>query len=284
MKTILLWIILFSPVASFAQQEISFMGASPKAGQTYVRTSTYKMDVDVIFKFAGESLGEHNEVSTFTVRKAETVLEARGDAITRLQVRYEAIDRKSVITEDGIPINEPEVKSPVLGKTYTVTVQDGKINVIDQHQLKPSPDELEIVEKDYEELGQPDSFLQFLKQKTIQVGEPLQMPGILAEGIFTDSERRHVKVNQASFVLKNTSQNIAHFDTALKMQWNEDANTSIKMNLTGETLIGVQTSRMVSSTLGGTVRVTGTDQLYNRLVMVDGKGKITITESVKLKP
>ncbi|MCI0411321.1 hypothetical protein L0222_00815 [bacterium] len=47
--------------------------------------------------------------------------------------------------------------------------------------------------------------------------------------------------------------------------------------------MSIQSSRMLSSTLSGTVRVTGAEQLYNRLVMVDGKGKITITETLQIK-
>ncbi len=277
-----LFTILFCGVIG-AQQQVSFNAISPKVGQTYVRTTNYKMDVDVILKFAGESLQEHNNVSSVTVRKAETVLETNGDAINKLKVVYEVIDRKSVITEDGIAENKKAEKSPIVGRTYIVTCRSGSVKVTDVHGLKPSETEIEIVQNDYAALGEPDSFLQFLRQKTVQVGEPLQMPGVLAESIFTDAERRQVKVDKASFVLKSVRQNIAVFDTALKMQWNEDANTSVKMNLTGETLIGIQNSRMVSSTLSGTVRVTGTDQLYNRLVMVDGKGKITMTESLQIR-
>ncbi|MCI0605946.1 hypothetical protein L0156_23410 [bacterium] len=264
-------------------QQISFNAAPPKVGQTFVRTSSYKMDVDVILKFAGESLQEHNDVSTVTVRKAETILETNRDAITKLKVTYELIDRKSVITEDDIPENKKGEPSPVLGRTYVVSVQNGAVKVTDVHGLKPSNDEIDIVESDYKNLGEADSFLQVFKNKSIQPGERVQMPGIVAEGIFTDSEHRQVKVDNATFVLKNVRQNAAIFDTALKMQWNQDANTSVKMNVAGETHVSIQSSRMLSSTLSGTVRVTGAEQLYNRLVMVDGKGKITITETLQIK-
>jgi hypothetical protein len=267
----------------FAQQEVSFIGVSPKVGQTFVRTMAYKMNADVVLKFAGQTLEEHRNDSTFTVRKSETVLATNGDAVTKLKVAYELIDRKIVITEDGIPEEQKPEKSPVVGRTYVVTAENGSVKVTDPAGLKPSFEEIDIVQGDYEGLGEPDSYLQFLHQKTVQIGEPLQMPGLMAAGIFRDAERRQVKVDKASFALKSLRNNIAVFDTALKMQWNEDANTSLKMNLTGETLIGIRDSRLVSSTLGGTVRITGTDQIYNRLVMVDGKGNITMTQSLKLR-
>lgn len=241
------------------------------------------MDVDVILKFAGESLQEHNDVSTVTVRKAETVLEANGDAITKLKVTYELINRKTVITEDKIPQNKKSESSPVLGRTYVVSLQNGAVKVTDEYGLKPSNDELDIVQSDYAELGKPDGFLEVFRNKSIQPGERVQMPGTLAEGIFRDAEHRQVKVDNATFVLKNVRQNTAIFDTALKMQWNQDANTSIKMNVSGETQVSIQNSRMVSSTLNGTVRVTGAEQLYDRLVMVDGKGKISIAETLQMR-
>ena len=280
-RLILLVSILVCPLVQ--AQQVSFNAISPKVGQTFVHTSTYKMDVDVVLKFAGELYQEHNDVTTITIRKAETVLEANGDAITKLKVLYELIDRKTVITEDKIPENKKTEPSPVLGRTYVVSVQNGAIKVTDGHGLKPSNDEIEIVQDDYEGLGKSDSFLQLFRNKSIQPGERVQMPGALAEGIFTDAEHRQVKVDNATFVLKNVRQNAAIFDTALKMQWNQDANTSVKMNVTGETLVSIQNSRMLSSTLSGTVRVTGAEQIYDRLVMVDGKGKISITETLQTR-
>jgi len=282
MRKLFLLFSVFGCAALWAQQ-ISFNAIAPKIGQTFVRTSSYTMDVDVILKFAGESLQEHNDVSTVTVRKAETVLEATGDANTKLKVTYELIERKTVITEDKIPENKKAEPSPVLGRTYVVSVQNGIIKVTDAYGLKPSSDELDIVKNDYEGLGKPDSFLQVFRNKSIQPGDRVQMPGVIAEGIFTDAEHRQVKVDNATFVLKNVRQNAAIFDTALKMQWNQDANTSVKMNVVGETHVSIQNSRMLSSNLSGTVRVTGAEQIYDRLVMVDGKGKISITETMQLR-
>lgn len=279
----LVWVIGTLLSATVWAQQISFNAISPKAGQTFVRTSSYTMDVDVILKFAGEALKEHNDVSTITVRKAETVLEANGDSVTKLKVTYELINRKTVITEDKIPENKKSEPSPVLGRTYVVSAQNGVVKITDQFGLKPSNDELDIVQNDYEGFGKPDSFLELFRNKTIQPGERVQMPGTLAEGIFTDAEHRQVKVDNATFVLKNVRQNTAIFDTALKMQWNQDANTSIKMNVAGETVVSIQNSRMLSSTLNGTVRVTGAEQLYDRLVMVDGKGKISMTETMQMR-
>jgi hypothetical protein len=282
MKRLVLLLGILVSTTGWAQQ-ISFNAISPKVGQTFVRTSSYTMDVDVILKFADEALQEHNDVSTVTVRKAETILEATADAITKIKVTYELINRKTVITEDKIPENKQPEPSPVLGRSYVVSVQNGVVKVTDEFGLKPSNDELDIVQIDYEGFGKPDSFLEVFRNKTIQPGERVQMPGTLAEGIFTDAEHRKVKVHNATFVLKNVRQNTAIFDTALKMQWNQDANTSIKMNVAGETHVSVQNSRMLSSTLNGTVRVTGAEQLYDRLVMVDGKGKISITETRQVR-
>src|SRR5687767_15319784 len=137
----------------FGQQQIFFSGLSLRVGQTFVRTSGYKMNVDVVLKFAGDTLGEYNNNTTTTLRKSETVLAMNGDAITKVKVKYEAVDHKSVITEDGIPENKNTDKSPVLLRTYIVWVENGVVKVTDVHGLKPSAEEVELVQDDYEELG-----------------------------------------------------------------------------------------------------------------------------------
>src|SRR4030095_8377742 len=136
--------------------------------------------------------------------------------------------------------------------------------VTDQNGLKPENNEIDVVTDEYENLGKSDSFRQFFRSRTVQVGEPLQMPGVLAESMFTDASHRKIKVESASFILRNIRNKIATFDSALKMQLNQAQKPRMKLNLTGATLVDSQTSQPVSSSLSGTMRITGTEQLYNR--------------------
>ena len=267
----------------FAQEQVLFSAPTLHVGQTFTRAAKYNMNFDVVLKFAGETLQEANRAATQTIKKSETILGMNGDAITKIKVKYETITETMVVTEDEISQTQKIDPNPVLGQTYIVSKQDGAVKVTDENGLKPSFDEINIVADDYKRLGEADSFRQFFRSRTVQIGEPLQMPGVLAEGLFTDASHRKIKVESASFILRKVQNNVASFDTTLKMQWNQDANTSMKLNLTGETLVNVQTSHPVSSNLSGTMRVTGTEQLYNRLAMLDGKGKITLTESMLQK-
>lgn len=283
MKYTITALLLFTAGTVFAQQQILFSTPTLRVGQTLVRSATYKMNFDVVLKFAGETLQEANREATQTVRKSETILELNGDAITKLKVTYELVDEKLIVTEDGIAIDQKVHPNPVVGQTYIISAQKGLVKVTDANGLKPSIQEVDIVSDDYENLGKVDGFREFFRQRSVQVGEPLQMPGVLAEGMFTDAAHRKIKVESASFILKSLRNNVAVFDSALRMQWNQDANTSLKLNLSGETLVNTQSSQMSSSSLSGTMRITGTEQLYNRLAMLDGKGRITITESLQQK-
>jgi hypothetical protein len=283
MKSIIAAFLLLTPGSLFAQEQVLFSAPTMRVGQSFQREAIYKMNFDVVLKFAGETLQEANRALTQTTKKTETILEMNGDAITKLKVTYDLVDEKMVVTEDGISQDQKVEPNPVWKQTYIVSFQHGVLKVTDQNGLKPENNEIDIVTDEYENLGKSDSFRQFFRSRTVQVGEPLQMPGVLAEGMFTDASHRKIKVESASFILRAVRNKIATFDSALKMQWNQDANTSMKLNLTGETLVDTQTSHMVTSSLSGTMRITGTEQLYNRLAMLDGKGKITITESLKQK-
>jgi|GEM_PF-3371912 len=283
MKRLFPAVFLLVTTGILAQQQVQFTAPALKVGQTFVRSAAYKMNFDVVLKFAGNTLQEANRDATQTIRKTETILDMNGETITKIKVSYDVIENKMVVTEDGIPQNEKQDRNPVLRQTYIVTAQDGTVKVTDTNGLKPSLEEVDIVSEDYKNLGHTDSFRNFFRAKSVQVGEPLQMPGVLAAGMFTDAAHRRIKVESASFILKELRKNLAVFNTTLRMQWNEDANTSMKLNVSGETLVNIQSSQPVSTNLSGTMRVTGTEQLYNRLVMVDGKGKIALTESLQSK-
>jgi hypothetical protein len=283
MKSLMAAFLLLSGGMVFAQEQVVFSAPTLHVGQSFEREANYKMNFDVVLKFAGETLQEANRASTQTTRKSETILGMNGDAITKLKVKYDVLDEKMVVTEDGIAQDQKIEPNPVLKQTYIVSIQNGVVKVTDENGLKPDINEINIVSNDYANLGKADSFRQFFRSRTVQVGEPLQMPGVLAEGMFTDASHRKIKVENASFILRKVQNKVAVFDSALKMQWNQDANTSLKLNLTGETLVDIQTSHLVSSSLSGTMRITGTEQFDNRLAMLDGKGKITVTESLKQK-
>jgi hypothetical protein len=283
MKSLVAAFLLLAAGTLFAQEQVVFSAPTLRVGQSFEREAIYKMNFDVVLKFAGETLQEANRVLTQTTRKSETILGMNGDAITKLKVTYDVLDEKMVVTEDGISQDQKMEPNPVLKQTYVVSIQNGVVKVTDTNGLKPDINEINIVSDDYANLGKADSFRQFFRSRTVQVGEPLQMPGVLAEGMFTDASHRKIKVENASFILRTVRNKVAVFDSTLKMQWNQDANTSLKLNLTGDTLVDIQTSHLVSSSLSGTMRITGTEQFDNRLAMLDGKGKITVTENLKQK-
>jgi hypothetical protein len=51
------FLVLFASIRN-TQQQATFNASAPRAGQTFVLNIIYKMDVDVVLKFAGNSL--HN--------------------------------------------------------------------------------------------------------------------------------------------------------------------------------------------------------------------------------
>jgi hypothetical protein len=82
-------------------------------------------------------------------------------------------------------------------------------------------------------------------------------------------------------VRRETGTDLAVFDTFLKMVGFYGANTTMKMDLKGETIVEIMKSRPLSSRLQGPVHVIGFDQIGNRMVMVDGIGKLTLSEQIR---
>jgi len=280
---ILIGLLLFS-VSVVCAQEVQFGTKFLHPGQTVTRTAVWIMDIDVVLKFAGSQLGKEREESVQTVKKVETVLSVNGSALTGLRVFYEKWDTTTKTTEDGITENKPASKVPVVGKTYIVKVQGDQAVITDESGKKPPKEEWEIVNSDYKELGEPDEFLNYFADKKLATGETIQVPGEVARAILTE-KKDIVKIDNFSFVLKGTGTSsglpTAIFGTALKMSGNHGPNTSLKMNLKGETSIAFQNGWPVSMKLEGPVRVTGVDQIGNRIVMVDGTGKMTLTEEAR---
>jgi len=283
MKRIAICVLLLPAFTILAQQQIQFSATPLKPGTTFVRTAEYKMNFDYVLKFAGETLQEANRNSTDSIQKTETILETNGDSVTKIKVTYDRIEETAVITEDGIPKNEKPKPNPVAKRTYIVSVQNGTVKVTDQNGMKPDYDEIDIVSAAYRNLAEVDSFRQFFKQKTIGIGQPMQLPELATAGMFIDATRRKIKIENAAFTLKALQGDLALFDTALRMQWNEDENTSIKVNVSGEISVGTQNSRPLATNLNGTMRITGVQQFSNRLAMLDGKGKVSINETLKMK-
>ena len=262
-------------------QEVQFGTKFLHVGQTVTRTAVWAMDIDLVLKFAGDQLGKEREESVQTIKKVETILSIDGSALTGVRVIYEKWENTTKSTEDGITETKPTVKSPVVGKSYTVKLQADQLVITDETGKKPPKEEWEIVNSDYKDLGQQDEFANYFADKKVVAGETLEVPGELARAMLTE-KKDIVKIDHFSFALNRTGTAgglpIAIFGTALKMSGNYGPNTSLKMNLKGETSIAYQNGWPVSMKLQGPVRVTGVDQIGSRIVMVDGTGTMTMTE------
>ena len=198
---------------------------------------------------------------------------------------YEKIEGTTKVTEDEVTQEEPAPRSPLLGRTYVITLQNDKLVIQDEKGRKPPYDELELLQSQYEGFGQPDPLLEFFENKKFSVGEEIPMPIGLAGELYSDSKRNKVRFERFTQVLRAIRQEVgarvAVFDTFLKMVGFYGANTTMKMDLKGETIVEIAKSWPMSSRLQGPVRVMGLDQIENRLVMVDGVGKMTLSEQIR---
>lgn len=99
--------------------------------------------------------------------RREEVLAARDGAITSLKVTY--LKREHAQHELGPA--RPAPPSPVVGKTYTVSVIGGQLAVALPDNSVPPKAELDVVERDYRSLGRPDPLWQAAPREPIRSGE-----------------------------------------------------------------------------------------------------------------
>jgi hypothetical protein len=163
-----------------AAQEVQFTAVAPRVGQVITRTSTYAMNVDVLLKFAGEELGKRHEDTVETVKKVETVLACKGQAVSSLRVFYETIEETTHITEEGLTDKVVTPRNPLLKRTYVISMKDGSLSFQDSNGKKPLHDELELLQFEYDGFGQPDPLQDFFQNKKIRIGEEIAMPVGLA--------------------------------------------------------------------------------------------------------
>lgn len=221
---------------------------SPAAGAK--RTQEESSATNIKISLGKKSLAMHEEESK---KAEEEILEASGDTVTKLKVTF--VEDKKTSTDEGKPAREK--KSPIAGKTYTVSVKDGKLTVLNDKD-KPAPKaEADLVAKRYHDLGKPDEIMAAIPTRALNDGDDVPELAtafekkMASEAKDPKKEKAKVAFEGAKFTFKGKEGDSAAFDILVTMKADVGFLGKMTVPMKGKMLLRVADAWPVSMTLAG---------------------------------
>jgi hypothetical protein len=223
---------------------------SPAAGAK--RTQDESSTTNIKISLGGKSMAMHEEESK---KAEEEILEASGDTVTKLKVTF--VDDKKSSSEGGKPAKER--KSPLAGKTYTVSAKDGKLTVLNDKD-KPAPKaEADLVAKQYHDLGKPDEIMAAIPTRALKEGDDVpELAGAFEKKMASEAKdpknpKEKVAFEGAKFTFKGKEGDSAAFDVVVTMKADVGFLGKMTVPLKGKMLIRVADAWPAAMTLAGPI-------------------------------
>ncbi len=176
------------------------------------------------------------------------VVEVAEGKVRRARVTFSRSRHKSSESENP----EEEVVQPVEGKTYLLTRQGKQLLVTDPQGTIPPREEFEIVFSSMQSLGRPNPLVQFLLERTIQVGQTLELPQeIAAQMLGFGDELGQVKSFQLQLNELSTFEGAPCAVFAAAIEVAGGPGNPMQIEVTGPVVILTETCRTVVTDLTG---------------------------------
>ncbi len=264
------------PATPSGPGQITFKQASPKVGAVMTEVTGSDMLMDMNLTILGTPKAMKSEEKS-SERRQVTVLATKGDAITKIKVRYEEKTRLQKQTGQA----SPDQMAPVVGKTYTVESKEGAVVLLDEAGKPASPEELRIVENDFEGFGQADQFAALLPKGAMKVGDKIDLTADVVRQLMRVGQEL-MEFSEVSFVLKAVKdvggQMAGVFELLMKIAVKPGPGMSIQMAMKGEVVIRAE-GWLSSFTIEGPITVVADKALEDKM-KIDGSGKIKFTKAV----
>jgi hypothetical protein len=254
-----------------------FTKKNPAAGQK--RTDDTHSEMKLKLKLLGK---EMKLDETENKKKDEEVLEAAGAAITKMKVTY--TQNEKIQSENDKPAKTKP--SAIAGKTYILTLKDGKLVVLNDKE-KPAPkNEASLVEKDYHSFGKADPMLAAIPDRALKDGEELPELGEALKQELMSSQKsgngkdEKLTVDAVKVVFKGKEGDVGLFDVSLNMKA-DAAFMKMSMPLTGKMSLRVNDAWPASLTMDGPINLDLTDK--DKQAGVEGSGTLKIASTYTYK-
>lgn len=251
-----------------ADGKTAFRFALPAPGSERIDRESFALGIDVVLTEKGKRIASERNGEGKRMVRHTTVLAHDGRAITKKKVRYETLEKTVQKGE-----REARTPSPLTGKTYLVSLSNGK-TVLESEAGQPvSEVEAEALLDDNKEFGKPPQFATFVPKHALSPGEKFTPPeAALAEMFGGKSSGKSYGDVEFTFVGTEVrgGKPVGRFDFRMTIEdRHEGGSTVIQSKCT--VLLLVDGGWPVELTLAGDVKLDARGQKPGQVVSGSGK-------------
>lgn len=245
---------------------------NPAVGQK--RTEDTKTEMNIKLKMLGKDM---KLAETENQKKDEEVLAVDGSAVTKMKVTYTEDDKTQA--ENDKPAKTKN--TAINGKSYIVTLKDGKVVVLNDKE-KPAPkNEAALVEKDYHSFGKPDPFMAAIPDRPLKEGDEVPELADAIKKEMLSNQRSQGKddklvVDSAKVIFKGKDGDNAVFDVSMNMKA-DAAFLKMSMPLTGKMSLRVNDAWPATLQMDAPINLDLTDK--DKQAGLDGSGTVKISST-----
>lgn len=243
------------PAAAGADQ-VTFAQQAAQVGDRVAQTLGVELQIHTTITQAGQQAHQGQTSLKRRQQRFVEVLEIANGRVRRAHVTFPLARVTSPENEDP----EQETVQPVEAKSYFVTRDGERLLVTDTAGAIPAQAEFEIVVTSLQNLGQPNPLIKFLLNRTIRIGDRLQLPQAIAEQLMGFGDQ-FGKVEQFELALKSIEeidgQRCAVFGSTIEAV-GEPANP-VRIKAFGQVVIQAATCRVVRAELSGPLTLSSAE-------------------------
>jgi hypothetical protein len=210
-----------------------------------------------------------------------------GSRTTAVQVHYLKATRRvaqssgqSEVDTTSAPLNSLPVPQPVEGKIYHCRRDgrdEGRLIVIDVEGNTPPSAEYEIVAENMVTVGRTNPLADFLANRSVAVGDTLELPQEAADRLFNLGER-FGKVRRFELTLRETQTIEGQMCAVFKANIEAASNDSSQMRLQveGPLVMQIDTCRAVRAELSGPLALSESRGTYSTAHQLIGTGNLSV--------
>lgn len=228
-------------VAEFSQQPA-------QVGDRVAQQIDLELNLDTSIIQSGQVAHQEETSMQRRQQRLVEVVEVADGKVCRARVTFSRSRHKSSENEDP----EQELVGPVEGKSYLLTRQGKQLLVTDPQGAIPPREEFEIVLGSMQSLGLPNPLAQYLLERTIHVGQTLELPEEIAEQMLGfGNELGQVKKFELQLKDLSTFEGApcAVFSAVIEVAGSAD--NPMKIDIAGPVVILTETCRTVVTDLSG---------------------------------
>jgi len=266
-----LLLLAVASVGKCAEQAVQFRQQAAHVGDQVGQKLAINLDVNTTIVQSGQIAHQDRVKVRRRQDRLIEVLEVDQGKVRRARVSFPHSRQQSPDNQDP---TEPEVQ-PVEGKSYLVERSGEQLFVTDPQGTIPLQNEFEIVVNSVQTLGLPNPLAKILLQRTVHVGDRIELPSELAEPIMGLGDSLG-KVQKFELELKELlmvdAQRCALFDATIEIRGRQGDPTEVDID--GSITIQTDTCRTIEAKLAGPLHMTAAEQSYQ--VTAAGEFRVAI--------